>query len=172
MRGAGTAVALIAGLLLAAGPAASATTERQARATTAFNSCLVGTWRETSETDRTTYNERPVTVRGGAGRVLTFSRTGREVVNYAHAAPLRGILRGVPYSEEGHGLISYQDKSNGRVLRFTHGDFAKFSLTGTYGASPVEFGAQRDAAPVTFTCSAVKQTQSATGYSATFVRAG
>ncbi len=145
----------------------------QVTATSPIDPCLVGTWKEISESDLTSFNGSVFPIRGNAGRILTFSPTGRELVDYRHAAPLRGKLNGAAFVEQFHGLVTYRDHSSGQTLSFTHGDFSKFWVTGTYGGSPLRFSRSfRNSPPVKFTCSATRHTQSTTGYSARFVRVG
>lgn len=112
-----------------------------------------------------------MTLHGGAGRLLTFSRAGHEVVDYSHATALRGTLGRVPVSLQGHGQISYQVQSTGSILRFSDGSFTKYRVTVSYGSSELHSGPPGDSPPVRFTCSGSRQTQIGSyGYSAVFVR--
>ena len=77
--------------------------------TTSFDSCLVGRWVESQETDTVTYNGLPVTLTGDGGKVLTFTANGTETANYAHAAPLEG-----PY---GNGIYEVRGQRYRRVPR-------------------------------------------------------
>jgi hypothetical protein len=135
-----------------------------------ISSCLIGTWRETTETDSITVDNSQVTLTGDIGRVLVFERSGEETVSYAKATPLTGPVNGIVYSIDAHGTITYQDSSHNAVLSFEDGNFSKFSETGTYGTEKLSFARPATSAPVKFSCTSTGLEQSSAGYYASFLR--
>ncbi len=138
----------------------------------AVPACLRGTWRELGETDAYSYAGHPFTLRGDAGRTLTFSAPDREVVNYAAATPMRGVVLGRPYVMRLRGSIVYTVAVRGDVLSFTTTRSASMSITATYAGRTVHLAPSTTTAPVTFTCSSGRLVQTGRGYHGTFVRVG
>ena len=85
--------------------------------------CLVGRWVEKQETDTVTYNGLPVTLTGGNGEVLVFSRSGVETVDYAHAKPLTGPYGDGIYEIRDSGTAVYHDGTQSGDLIFDSSDY-------------------------------------------------
>ncbi|MHB1906750.1 MAG: hypothetical protein ACYCRG_07600 [Acidimicrobiales bacterium] len=138
----------------------------------AVPACLRGTWRELDETDAYSYADHPLTLRGDAGRTLTFSAPDREVASYARATPLRGDVLGRPYVMRLRGRVLYTIAVRGDTLSFTTTRPESLSVTVTYAGRTRHLAPATTTAPVSFTCSTGRLVQAGRGYHATFVRVG
>ncbi len=143
-----------------------------ARIAHAIPSCLRGTWREVGEVEPDSYQGHPFTLRGDAGRTLTFSGAGREVANYAHATVLRGVVQGRPYVVALRGAIAYTVAVHASTMDFLTTRPESLRVTATFAGHVVRLAAPTSTPPVTFTCSARRLVQSGGGYRGTFVRVG
>ncbi len=151
---------------------APATPLGAARVARAVPSCLRGTWREVGEVEADTYAGHPFTLRGDAGRTLTFTGAGREVARYAHATALRGVVLGRPYVIQLRGTVVYTVAVRGDVLDFLTTRPESFRVRATYDGRTVRLTPTTSTPPVSFTCSARRLVQSSGGYRGTFVRVG
>ncbi|HQU26199.1 MAG TPA: hypothetical protein PLS29_04110 [Acidimicrobiales bacterium] len=157
---------------LAATALAPAAPVGAARIGHAIPSCLRGTWREVGEVETISYEGRPLTLRGDAGRTLTFSAAGREVASYAHATALRGVVGGRPYVVRLRGSIVYTVAVHKNTLDFLSTRPESLRVTETFAGHDVHLVAPTSTPPVTFTCSARRLVQAGGGYRGTFVRVG
>jgi len=135
-----------------------------------LSSCLVGRWTETGEHDSIDFNHSKVALSGGAGRTLTFSVSGKEVVSYSKAQPLTGALHGTPVRIVESGVITYHVATHGNRLTFKSQNLSDSKVSGTYGGAAIKFGASSLPPPETFACTASTLTERSSGYSGSFTR--
>ena len=161
-------VLVAAGAVAVVAPAAPSA----AGAAHALPSCLRGTWREVGEVEADSYEGHPFTLRGDAGRTLTFSAAGREVADYAHATLLRGVVLGRPYVVRLRGRVVYTVVVRASTMDFLTTRPVSLRVTETLGGHRVALAPSTSTPPVTFACSARRLVQSSAGYRGTFVRVG
>ena len=135
-----------------------------------INSCLVGQWTETGETDEIEEDGTEITLSGGRGRRLAFTAAGTETADYTHSAPLVGTYEGRQLRLTTTGTVTFEDSTSGSRLTFRSADYAGSTETATYGGAPVELGRRTTPPPDTYACTSTTLTESANGYDARFTR--
>ena len=138
--------------------------------TGALDTCLVGTWIDRGESDTLSYKGTPLIMDGLAGKTVTFSPSGTEVVSFARATPLQGSVGGSIYTVTERGIISATVGSSAKILSFSNIDYTDFTETATLGGTATSPPEPPPPTPDRYTCSSTTMSLSGVGSHSTFRR--